>query len=65
MVPAASGVGICSGILGEGQVGDVVDDADGEAGSSGSAFHEFVVNGEHGRGSGILGAETVAAADDA
>ena len=51
------------GLFGEGHVGDIIDDADGEL-----ALHlrllELVVNSEHGSGRSILGAETVAAADN-
>ena len=55
--------GLLTGLLGEGEVGNVVHDADGKLALR-LVLLELVVNGEHGRGRRVLGGETVAAADD-
>ena len=58
----SSGVGTVL-VLGQGQVGDIVHDADGEL-----ALHlvalELVIHGEHGGRRRVLAAQTVTAADD-
>ena len=55
--------GIGSGVLGQRVTGNVVDDADGEAVLR-LVGCEVLVYGKDALRSGILGAETVAAADD-
>ena len=62
MVPSAAVFGAVL-VLGQGEVRHVVDDADGEL-TLGLRLGKLVVNSEHGSGRGVLGAETVAAADD-
>jgi hypothetical protein len=50
-------------VLGQGEVRHVIDDADGEL-TLGLRLGKLGVNSEHGSGWGVLGAETVTAADD-
>ena len=50
-------------VLGEGEASHVIDDADGEL-TLHLVLLQLAVNGEDGSGRGILGAETVTAADD-
>ena len=51
MVPAAAVLG-ADGVLGQGQVGDVVDDADGEA-RLGIVLGQLVVDGERSDAGGV------------
>ena len=51
------------GVFRQGQVGDVVDDADGEL-ALGLVLLQLVEDGKYGSGRGVLGTQTVAAAGD-
>ena len=55
--------GVGGGNLGQGEVGDVVHDADGEL-ALGLGLGQLFIDGEDAGGRGVLGAEAVAAADD-
>ena len=61
MVPSAAVLG--ADLLLQGQVGHIVHDADGELALR-RVLLQLVVDGEDGGGRSILGAQTVAAADD-
>ena len=60
----SGGCGVGHGVLGKGVTCNVVNDADGEALPCGVIGGKVLVNGKDGGGGGVLGAETVTAADD-